>query len=254
MLQGFTVADLGATLTSSNPIIGSTGEQGGGNELSIRLDPWTVVPGSGLLVLHFPEYYEGAGADYYILGDEPTPCDLTVNVDGVDSAGVIDSCDFNRRQNQVEIVFSLPDERAITYGDYATFVISRFKNPLTDSSDGFGVEVFDAEEYHIADTGLVLGVEGVSEPATFAQYAFIYADFANNGMVAEHTFTLTSSMPVTRGCLVRLVYPEEFTIDGQLVSVTGTGFLEAEGATHNFISEPYEERTITFNACEKNYG
>jgi hypothetical protein len=149
----------------------------------------------------------------------------------------------------------LPEERAITYGDYATFVISRFKNPLTDVTDGFGVEVFDEDEYHIADTGLVLGVEGVSEPATFEQFAFIYADFANNRMVAEHTFTLTSSMPVSHGCLIRLVYPDEFEIDGQLVSVTGTGFLEAEGGgPHNFVSEPYDDRTITFTACRRNYG
>jgi hypothetical protein len=55
------------------------------------------VPGEGVFVLHFPEYYEDAGADYYILGDEPTPCDLTVNVDGVDSAGSISVCEFNRR-------------------------------------------------------------------------------------------------------------------------------------------------------------
>lgn len=69
----------------------------------------------------------------------------------------------------------------------------------------------------------------MSEPTRFSQYAFIYADYANNRVSATHAFTLTSNMPIPYGCRIKLIYPPEFTITSELTSITGTGFLEGEG-------------------------
>lgn len=118
ILQGFSPSQLGAALSSTNPTIGSTG-----NQLRIRIDPWTVVPGVGILVLHMPEYYEDA-SEYYIEG-QPDPCSLMVSrrADGIREqlTGNIDECVFNRRQNQVEIHFRMPDERYLSFGDFCLF-------------------------------------------------------------------------------------------------------------------------------------
>ena len=64
---------------------------------------------------------------------------------------------------------------------------------------------------------------------------------------------LQSSIPVQRGCLVKIEYPSDFTIDDSLGSVAGTGFFAPLGGTVPFTADP-SANTVVVEGCAKNYG
>lgn len=62
-------------------------------------------------------------------------------------------------------------------------------------------------------------------------------------------------MPIPYGCLIKIIYPSEFSISSELTTISGTGFLQGEGsAPITFTAEPYENREILFSACKENFG
>ena len=71
-INTFTPADMGVTLTSSSPVVGATE-----CTLYVTVYTWTVIPKTGLLVVHLPDYYKDAGSDFMVEPDLE-PCELEI--------------------------------------------------------------------------------------------------------------------------------------------------------------------------------
>ena len=56
-------------------------------------------------------------------------------------------------------------------------------------------------------------------------------------------------------CFFRITVPDDFTVDNQLVSVTGSGFLAPYTGTQvNLFPRNTNSRTFAFEACRKDWG
>ena len=82
----------------------------------------------------------------------------------------------------------------------------------------------------------------------FKEYDFNYIDYSNSGQYAIHQLYLLSSIPVQKGCNVRIVFPDDFLVDDNLVSIIGSGFFEPDTRVTDFIIVE-GTNTIDLEAC-----
>lgn len=105
----------------------------------------------------------------------------------------------------------------------------------------------------MAETDTRVALEGVTEAAAFESAYFNYVDYPHSGSLAVHQFILQSSIPVQYGCRVRIVYPTDMRVGGELGLLTGTGFFQPAGDTLEFTAN-YEKNSVDLVACRRNYG
>lgn len=113
--------------------------------------------------------------------------------------------------------------------DTLKFSVGNFKNPITESHGGFRVTVVDDEEYPIARTTADVVLSGISTANVFQSVSFNYLSTAASGQDADHQFIFKSSMPIQKGCRLRIRYPPEYKITDKLDSIDVSGFLESVG-------------------------
>ena len=104
--------------------------------------------------------------------------------------------------------------------------------------------------------------EGINVAAAFEKRDFNFVDKANSGQLGQHQIILESSIPLQRGCRVKIKYPNDYNITENLTSVRGTGFFESlSGADElSALGQDWEWRadedddSVTVIGCKKNYG
>jgi hypothetical protein len=106
------------------------------------------------------------------------------------------------------------------------FTVPTFNNPVVSNMEGFNVEILDNEEYVISKTLFEVTMSGIDQYAIFEDFDYNYVDYSNSGQYAQHQITLMSSIPIQKGCNIRIIFPDDFTIDDNLVALVGTGFFE----------------------------
>jgi hypothetical protein len=62
-----------------------------------------------------------------------------------------------------------------------------------------------------------------------------------------------SSIPVQKGCNIRIVFPADFTVNENLVALEGTGFFEPELGVLGFVRKS-GANSVDIVACKKNFG
>ena len=129
-LLNFKPASVEVQLTSTSGVVGAQGQN-----LTIHVNPHTVLTAQGYIVLHIPEYYKDAGKDYMVTNKVPEPCSC--------SAGKVTSCEFDTMNAQVQIRYEFSSGFAIK--DKVDFTISFFNNPVVEDQGGFSLEVMDGE-------------------------------------------------------------------------------------------------------------
>jgi hypothetical protein len=60
-------------------------------------------------------------------------------------------------------------------------------------------------------------------------------------------------MPIQKGCLVKIFYPDDYKITKKLTSMDGSGFFAPKGGSIRFKIFP-EENAIEVVACQRNFG
>ena len=192
-----------------------------------------------------PPYYSGATNDFMFSSDEPTPC--------LCSLGRVNQCSFNQKQRQLTMQYEFRE--GLDAFSEIRFEIGLFNNPLTETFTGFEIEILDNKQLQIAQRTSGISISGVNQAATFKSYTFNYVDFEHSGIYAIHQFIFESSIPVQRGCRIRIVYPSDMTVDEQLVKVEGIGFAQpAPGQQFLVYTIDKSQNSVDIIACENNYG
>ena len=62
-----------------------------------------------------------------------------------------------------------------------------------------------------------------------------------------------SSIPIQKGCNVRIVFPTDFLVDDNLVAIEGSGFFEPESGVVDFTHKE-GSNTVELESCKKNFG
>mgnify|MGYP001139627907 CR=1 FL=1 len=152
-------------------------------------------------------------------------------------------------QLELEYFFSSGDDMS----EEVKFQVPTFNNPVINDMEGFVLEILDTDEYLISRTLFDITITGIDQYAVFDEYDFNYIDYSNSGQYAIQQLYLLSSIPVQKGCNVRIVFPDDFLVDDNLVSIIGSGFFEPDTGVTEFT---HVEGTniIELEACKKNFG
>jgi len=138
------------------------------------------------------------------------------------------SCAFDARNKELKLHYQDFDPEELEKG---TCRIGSFNNPIVDEQLGFKMEVLDENGNMIGFTEdiKVKGInnEGINVAAAFEKRDFNFVDKANSGQLGQHQIILESSIPLQRGCRVKIKYPNDYNITENLTSVRGTGFFES---------------------------
>jgi len=105
-------------------------------------------------------------------------------------------------------------------------------------------------------------MKGIYEAAVFEKVDFNFVDKANSGQLGQHQIVIESSIPISRGCRVKIKYPDDYNITRSLTSVRGTGFFESPSGADELsaLGKDWEWRadedddSVTVIGCKKNYG
>jgi hypothetical protein len=99
-----------------------------------------------------------------------------------------------------------------------------------------------------------LSLRGTDQPAVFSKVTFNYVDKANSGQLAIHQFIFDSSIPLNKGCRVKIYYPADFTVtEESLNNVQGSGFFKPIGSIVDFTRDT-KNNAVEVVACQKEYG
>lgn len=236
-LKSFVPASCKVTLSSSSNVIGDKDQL-----IKITIEPTTEMKATGIVVLTVPEYYIGAGQDALITAPRPEPCSS--------KDALISTCKFNTRRRQLTIGYQFKNGEDRT--EPSTFEVGQFNNPIVQDQDGFFVEIMDDFEFTVAlSDSLVLS--GITEPVDFESYDFNFVDTAASGQLAEHQFIIKSSMPIQKDCRLKIVYPQEYTVNEKLTFIYGSGFFAPLGGAVDFTAN-YTENSVEIIGCQRNHG
>ena len=148
-LTGFEPTALDVTMSSSSSVVGAKNET-----LTVAVGA-DILTNEGYVILHVPEYYVGAGQDYMISSELPTPCTC--------SHGKVLSCEFNKRQRELTIHYRF-SKQAIP--DEVEYQIGSFNNPIVEGATTFKVEALDEEKWEIGKAEDVT-IRGIKDAASF---------------------------------------------------------------------------------------
>jgi hypothetical protein len=151
-LSNFVPASLAVTLKSSSKEVGAKGLQ-----LTAALTPNTLLRANGRFVIHFPEYYGGAGDSVYMLNSLGPECFGTKLA--------VTSCRYNPSLRQLTVGYSMNNGKDSRQRHSIT--VTTFKNPVSvGAKTGFMVVSQDDEGRPIGQSP-VLTLGGISKPTTF---------------------------------------------------------------------------------------
>ena len=227
------------TLSSSSDKVGASPVT-----LTVTVDPSTVMLADGGVIIYFPDYYEDSGSDQMIAQNNPSCSGNNLYVS---------QCDFNTAFRQLSIKYQFDDGE--NSGSKQTLQIGSFQNPVKPGTkSGFVVLTTDELGYVIGESETI-SLTGVDE---YNDFNYVSFSFDDNGRVGAYsTFRINIGLVGSIGqqCYVKVQFPSDFTLDSQLLSVSGTNFLQQQsGSSHTLLERNTSSRIIEFQACMSTWG
>ena len=108
--------------------------------------------------------------------------------------------------------------------------------------------------YTIGESGTI-SLEGVTDPNTFNYVSFSFDDNGRVGEYSQFRVNIGLNGSIGKKCYVKIIFPEDFILDSQLISVSGTNFLQQRsGSSHSLLERNESTRTIVFEAAMSIWG
>ena len=207
--------------------------------LTVAVLPSTVMLANGGLVVYFPDYYENSGSDQMVTESNPTCTGYELTVS---------QCTFNTAFRQLSLSYRLNSGIDSTGEHY--FNIGSFQNPVKPGSQsGFVVMTTDELGYTIGESNTI-SLDGVTQSDSFSYVSFSFDDNPYAGQYSIFRINIGLRGSIGRQCFVKVIFPEDFTIDNELIAVSGTNFLQqSSGSSHTLLEKNDSTRTIVFEAC-----